>query len=208
MPYICFDLEGPLSPQDHAYEVMKLIPFGQKLFEVISRYDDILTIEERESHEPGETLKFITPFIISGGITESDLKKISQEAKLMSGAKELIDGLQKSGWQVFIISSSFEQHALNIAGKLGVSQLHVFSTKFPLDKFREKANREEIGKLGLVRDKIISLRGEGEIKSFLDNFFRHVVPREYPTINEILGTIQVMGGSRKAEAVESIRALF
>lgn len=24
--FICFDLEGPLSPQDNAYDLMKLIP--------------------------------------------------------------------------------------------------------------------------------------------------------------------------------------
>ncbi len=41
--FICFDLAGPLSPQDNAYDLMKLIPNGDKLFEVISRYDDLLT---------------------------------------------------------------------------------------------------------------------------------------------------------------------
>jgi len=45
MNFICFDLEGPLSPQDNAYELMKLFPDGDKVFEVISRYDDLLTLE-------------------------------------------------------------------------------------------------------------------------------------------------------------------
>jgi predicted HAD superfamily phosphohydrolase len=49
--FICFDLEGPLSPQDNAYELMKLFPNGDKIFEVISRYDDLLTLEEREDYE-------------------------------------------------------------------------------------------------------------------------------------------------------------
>jgi len=40
MNLICFDLEGPLAPQDNAYELMKLFPRGGKIFEVISRYDD------------------------------------------------------------------------------------------------------------------------------------------------------------------------
>ncbi len=42
---ICFDLEGPLAPQDTAYELMKLFPRGGKIFEVISRYDALLTLE-------------------------------------------------------------------------------------------------------------------------------------------------------------------
>ena len=45
--FICFDLEGPLSPQDNAYELMKLFPNGDRIFEVISRYDDLLTLEGR-----------------------------------------------------------------------------------------------------------------------------------------------------------------
>jgi predicted HAD superfamily phosphohydrolase len=38
MNLICFDLEGPLAPQDNAYDLMKLFPHGGKVFEVISRY--------------------------------------------------------------------------------------------------------------------------------------------------------------------------
>ena len=39
MNLICFDLEGPLAPQDNAYELMQLFPHSSKIFEVISRYD-------------------------------------------------------------------------------------------------------------------------------------------------------------------------
>jgi predicted HAD superfamily phosphohydrolase len=63
MKLICFDLEGPLSPQDNAYELMKLFPDGGKIFEVISRYDDLLTLENRPDYEPGDTLALIAPFL-------------------------------------------------------------------------------------------------------------------------------------------------
>ena len=59
MNFICFDLEGPLSPQDNAYELMKLFPNGDKIFEVISSYGDLLTLEEKEDYELGEI--FETP---------------------------------------------------------------------------------------------------------------------------------------------------
>ena len=55
MNLICFDLEGPLAPQDNAYDLMKLFPNGDKIFEVISKYDDLLTLEGRENYEPGDT---------------------------------------------------------------------------------------------------------------------------------------------------------
>ena len=43
---------------------MKLFPNGDRIFEVISRYDDLLTLEEREGYEPGDTLALIVPFLI------------------------------------------------------------------------------------------------------------------------------------------------
>ena len=128
---ICFDLEGPLSPQDHAFEAMKLVPNGEKLFKEISRFDDILALKGQKNHQPGDTLKLIAPFLILGGVTPADLKKVSQKAKLVPGAKELVKKLKKEGWKIFIISTSYKQHALNIAGGLGVSQEDVFCTKFP-----------------------------------------------------------------------------
>ena len=73
MKLICFDLEGPLAPQDNAYELMKLFPNGGKIFEVISRYDDLLTLEGRENYEPGDTLALIVPFLAYHRITEEQI---------------------------------------------------------------------------------------------------------------------------------------
>lgn len=70
MNLICFDLEGALTPQDNAHELMKLFPRGHKIFEVISRYDDLLTLECRPDHEPGDTLALIIPFLVYHGITD------------------------------------------------------------------------------------------------------------------------------------------
>ncbi len=46
--FIWFDLEGPLSPQDNAYELMKLFPSGNKIFEIISRYDELADPRQKE----------------------------------------------------------------------------------------------------------------------------------------------------------------
>ena len=79
-----FDLEGPLSPQDNAYEVMHLFKDGPSLFEVISKYDDYLALQNRHDYEPGDTLKLIVPFLLVNGITEQDIRKVSKRAKLVS----------------------------------------------------------------------------------------------------------------------------
>ena len=84
---VCFDLEGPLSPQDNAYEVMGLLPNGHKIFEVISRYDDLLALEGREEYEPGDTLALIVPFLVYHGITEQDVKRVSETPAAEEGVR-------------------------------------------------------------------------------------------------------------------------
>ncbi|MDP2916814.1 MAG: hypothetical protein Q8O16_02660, partial [Dehalococcoidia bacterium] len=75
--YIAFDLEGPLSPQDNAYDLMKLFPDGDRLFEIISRYDDLLTLEGKEGYEPGDTLALIVPFLVLHDITEDNITELA-----------------------------------------------------------------------------------------------------------------------------------
>ncbi|HEX59904.1 MAG TPA: energy-converting hydrogenase A, subunit R, partial [Methanomicrobia archaeon] len=70
---VFFDLEGPLSPQDNAYEVMSSIENGDKIFEVLSRYDDIISLEGREGYEAGDTLALIVPFLVVHSISERDI---------------------------------------------------------------------------------------------------------------------------------------
>ena len=62
---VFFDLEGPISTQDNAYEVLGLVPNGHKIFEVISKYDDILALENRPNYEAGDTLSLIAPFLVA-----------------------------------------------------------------------------------------------------------------------------------------------
>jgi energy-converting hydrogenase A subunit R len=87
---ICFDLEGPLSPQDNAYEVMGIAQNGSKVFEVLSEFDDILALEGMEGYEPGDTLKLIIPFLIYYDLHENEIREVSDRAALVKGMKETI----------------------------------------------------------------------------------------------------------------------
>ena len=115
---ICFDLEGPLAPQDNAYELMRLFPNGNRVFEVISRYDDLLTLQGRADYEPGDTLALTAPFLACHGIRESQIANMGRKAKLTSGALRLVARLKSRGWEVFCISTSYEQYALSITARL------------------------------------------------------------------------------------------
>jgi energy-converting hydrogenase A subunit R len=203
MPLICFDLEGPLSPQDNAYEVLGLTENGHKVFEVISRYDDILTLRGRPGYEPGDTLKLIIPFLLLHGITEREIKKVSEKGGLIPGVKQTISDLKENGWRVHIISTSYQQHAYNIASKLGVSSDDVACTHLPLDHYHSMLKEEDLKSLEAVEKRILDF-GEGgkedEMVNYLDRFFFQDITKT--RLGEIFREVTIVGGARKVDAME------
>jgi len=196
--FICFDLEGPLSPQDNAYELMKLFPNGDKVFEVISRYDDLLTLEEREDYEPGDTLALIVPFLILHNISESDIADLAGRASLTGGADKLVSWLQSSGWKVFCISTSYEQYAIHITQKLGIYAHNVACTPFPLNKFRAALSKEDSELLQQAEQDMLTMRpvaDDDRIKQSLDKFFWEKLPAT--DLGAAITQVKPIGGRRK-----------
>ena len=200
--FICFDLEGPLSPQDNAYELMKLFPNGDKVFEVISRYDDLLTLEEREDYEPGDTLALIVPFLILHNISGDNIAELAAKASLTSGAEKLISWLQSNSWKIFCISTSYEQYAMRITQKLDIYAHNVACTAFPLDKLRATLSPEEKGLMQQAEDDILTMRpvdDDERIKQSLDNFFREKLPAT--DLGKAIKEVRPVGGRRKVAAL-------
>jgi energy-converting hydrogenase A subunit R len=199
---ICFDLEGPLSPQDNAYELMKLFPNGDKIFEVISRYDDLLTLEEREDYEPGDTLALIVPFLILHNITEENIAELAAKANLTGGADKLIYWLQSSGWKVFCISTSYEQYATRITHKLGIYAHNVACTAFPLDQLRATISPEEKKLMQKAEEDMLTIKldDDEKIKSSLDKFFWERLPET--DLGAAIREVKPVGGRRKVAALE------
>ncbi|RLC94799.1 MAG: hypothetical protein DRI40_07050 [Chloroflexi bacterium] len=210
-PLICFDLEGPLSSQDNAYEVMGLIPNGHKAFEVVSRYDDLLALEGREGYEPGDTLALILPFLIRHEITEESIEQVSKRAHIVTGAAELIGRLKKKGWDLYVVSTSYEQHALQVADRLGLASNNVVCTRFPLDALRRAVSGQDLALLKEAEEYIIERlyhenvgRGARDrlIKPYLDDFYWRRLPET--AIGAPNRRIEVVGGRRKVWAIERI----
>jgi len=240
---IFFDLEGPLSPQDNAYEVMKLVgkegkageggKEGARVFEAISKYDDFISLQEREGYEPGDTLALIVPFLLLHGVTEAEIKRVSERAKLVDGARELFERLQEGGgekegkerekegkerekegkggekWEVYIISTSYEQHAYNVGRRLGVPEENIVCTRLDLEGARARLGEKEafFSLVEKVEEDLIGLyssideAGRERFVSRLDEFFF----RQLPALGyDVLGATRVVGGERKAEAVRKI----
>jgi energy-converting hydrogenase A subunit R len=204
MNLICFDLEGPLAPQDNAYELMKLFPRGGKIFEVISRYDDLLTLEGRPDYEPGDTLALITPFLAYHGIEEEQIVAMGQKAGLTPGATELISELKSRGWDIFCISTSYKQYAFPITQRAGIPSDNVACTSFPLAQIRQLLSQGEFVLLEQTEHEIVNLNpftDDTRIKEYLDYFYGQKLPQT--SSGRIIGQVKPVGGRRKVEALEN-----
>ena len=200
--YICFDLEGPLTPRDNAYDLMKLFPDGEKIFEVISRYDDLLTLEEREDYEPGDTLALIVPFLVLHGITEDNIATLATGASLIGGARELVSWLETGGWKVFCITTTYEQYALHITQKLGIFSHNVAGTLFPLNRIRQNLKQTDLTLLQKAETDILTMyppANDEQIKQSLDKFFWEELPTT--KLGEMIKQVKPVGGRRKVEAL-------
>ena len=207
--FICFDLEGPLSPQDNAYELMKLFPNGDRVFEVISRYDDLLTLEEREDYEPGDTLALIVPFLILHNISEDNITTLAAKASFTGGAAKLVSWLEYSGWKVFCITTTYEQYATHITQKLGIFAHKVACTPFPLNKLRQALSEEELKLLRQAEEDILTMqpvKDDERIKQRLDDFFWKKLPAT--DLGMVIKEVKPMGGRRKVAALNKFAETY
>lgn len=189
-----FDLEGPLSPMDHAAEAMRIIgnklgrPDFFNLFQMVSLYDDELTLEGKPGYNPGDTLRLIAP-IVSTQLSDEELVEISDEAALTPGAKDLMATLDMD--DVYVASTSYQQHAYTVAEKLGIDLQHVNCTLLP--KYKDFPYLE--GLLDIFQK--YKKSDMQTVKRDLDALFWGEMDYDY------LKT-KVCGGQRKLDVVEQI----
>lgn len=204
---IAFDLEGPLSPQDNAYEVMGLTENGYEVFERLSRYDDILALESRPDYEPGDTLYLVLPFLFAENIKSEDVYYVSEKASLTPGAVETIKALKEEKIPIVIISTSYEPHAINIGRKVGISKDLIACTAFP---FTTEINipKEEKETIISLKKKLltISLSDNEALKRNLDEFYLKVLPSM--SFYSLISNIRVIGGRRKVNALREFMEKF
>ena len=186
---------------------MKLIPHGDRIFEVISRYDDLLTMEGREGYEPGDTLALIVPFLVLHNISEADIATSAIKATLTGGAAELVSSLKSSGWEAFCITTTYEQYANHITQKLGISESSVACTKFPLDKLKITLCKEDTTLLREMEQDILAIGDDDSIiKQKLDSFFWGKLPRTQ--FGRAIREVKPMGGRRKVAALKGFCQRF
>lgn len=182
--------------------MMKRFPEGGHVFEVISRYDDLLAMEEREGYEPGDTLALIAPFLMLHNISDDDIMELARSAHLTGGAEKLVSWLEWNGWRVFCITTAYEQYAHHITNKLGIFAHNVASTPFPADSLKQSLSRDDLELVRKKEEEILALKPVGDddrIRESLDSFFLEKLPAT--GIGAIVAGIKPVGGRRKVDAL-------
>ncbi|WP_455369577.1 hypothetical protein [[Eubacterium] cellulosolvens] len=212
------DCEGPISKNDNAYELTeKLVQEGDKLFGIISTYDDIQAeIVRRSNYRAGDTLRLIVPFLRACGATNEIIRDFSIKGiRLVSGSKEtlsFIRGLMPS----YIVSTSYEHYIQSLCEVIDFPFKNTYCTELDIDSY--DFTRDEIDKIMKWINEIVKLPkpkipiGAKSIKdlteddqktvNYLDEiFWKNMLDM---VSGEIIKQIRPVGGTEKVDAVKDI----
>ncbi len=214
------DCEGPISKNDNAFELtLYFVPNGDHLFELISKYDDVLAdVVEKPGYKAGDTLRLILPFLKAYGATNQKIGKYSsRNILLVPGAQQTLQFVE-SLMPSFIVSTSYEQYISSLCHLTGFPVEKVYCTKLDLDKYemskedekRLKDISQEISAMPMIKipKKAISVknfsRKDRETIKRLDQIFWEEISGMESA--RILKETNPVGGHEKAKAVEDIVA--
>lgn len=209
------DCEGPISKNDNAFELAAhFIPDGDKLFSIISMYDDVLAdIVRKPGYSAGSTLKLILPFFKAYDITDEQMEDFSaNNIVLIADSKNTIQHVMGVA-DAFIVSTSYEHYIKALCKALGFPFNNTYCTKLRLDNYpiilQEKNHLKEIAK-EIAQMQLTTIPSEAKtIDDFspsdqaaiqrLDEIFWSEIPKMGS--GKLLSDVVTVGGEQKAEAI-------
>jgi len=199
---IAFDLEGPLTSQDAAFDLMGLVPGGHEVFRAISRYDDILALSGRPDYEPGDTLALIVPFLLRHRLGAVDIQRLADGAPLIQSARAVMERLTADGYEVCCITTTYEQYARRLTQRLGLPPERVACTAFPIEELRAGLGDADLAAVDLVETALLGLdieKDEERLRDLLDAFYWQELPGS--PLGEAVAAVKPVGGKRKVRAL-------
>jgi energy-converting hydrogenase A subunit R len=212
------DCEGPISKNDNAFEITShFVPNGDKLFTIISRYDDVLAdIVKKPGYKAGDTLKLVLPFLKAYGVTDQAMREFStRNLILISGAKDTLQYV-RSVAEAFIVSTSYEHYMKALCRAINFPFKNVYCTRFSIDKYGMTENEKiELEQIAQEIARMPMFEVFQNVKSFeglpheaqntirrLDEFFCEKITNMES--GQIYSEITPVGGSQKAVAIEDV----
>lgn len=212
------DCEGPISKNDNAFEAAAhFVPNGDKLFELISKYDDALAgVIKKPNYNAGDTLKLILPFLIAYDVTDEILKKFSAEnLVLIPASKNTLEHIRSIAAS-FIVSTSYEHYIRALCQTLSFPFENTYCTRLRLDNYtmplREKSQLRELA-TEIAQKPMVAIppaakslgefsKQDREIIQRLDEIFWEKISSM--DAGSIFQEVKPIGGHQKAEAVKEV----
>lgn len=211
------DCEGPISKNDNAFELTeRYVPFGGKVFSVVSKYDDIeADVVKRKDYNAGDTLKLILPILKAFEVTNKNMEEFSSKTlRLVPGSQITLTAVQSAG-PSYIVSTSYEPYIRSLCKKTGFPFENTYSTRLNLDNYSLVAD-EKIELQSIAREiaemPVMEIPDSNLFEDFsqpdrknierLDQiFWEHISKIE---IGRVLREVKPVGGREKAKAVQDI----
>jgi energy-converting hydrogenase A subunit R len=212
------DCEGPISKNDNAFEITSsFVPNGDRLFTVVSRYDDVLSeLVKRPGYKAGDTLKLVLPFLKAYGVTEQEMREFAADNLVcIPGSGDTLQYVRGLA-PAFIVSASYEHYLRALCQVLEFPFENTYCTRVSLDKYwlpeKEKGElkgiAETIARMPVfdVTPDMKSLddlpREDQKVIRQLDEIFRERIAKM--EIGKIYSEVNPVGGAEKAWAVNDI----
>jgi energy-converting hydrogenase A subunit R len=210
------DCEGPISKNDNAFEVTaRFVPNGDKLFALISKYDDVLAdVLKKPSYSAGSTLKLILPFLKAYDVTDRQMEEFSaQNLILIANSKDTLQHVRAVA-SAFIVSTSYEHYIKALCKALNFPYENTYCTKLSIDKYsiteQEKMRLKEVARetaqMPMItippaakRIEDFSRTDQATIKRLDAIFWNELVGM---SLGRIFSEVTTVGGSQKAAAIE------
>jgi len=212
------DCEGPISKNDNAFEVTShFVPNGDRLFAVISRYDDVLAdILKKPGYKAGDTLRLIIPFLKTYGATDRKMREFSaQSLVLIQCVKDTLQYTRNIA-HTFIVSTSYEHYIRALCQTLNFPYENTYCTRLSIDKYRiteeEKNKLKELAK-EISQMPVIEIPSEAKSLNDFSEKHRKTIQRlgeifwkEIANMEsgKIFHEVNPIGGREKADAVKDV----
>ena len=212
------DCEGPISKNDNAFELtMHFVPLGDKLFTVISRYDDVLAdVVRKPGYEAGDTLKLVLPFLKAYNVKDEHMEDFSRRSlALISNAQDTLRHVRSLA-PAFIVSTSYEHYVRALCQYVGFPFENTRCTRVSIDKYQ--MTKEEKKELQMLANEISQMPVYDippaasslkdlpiEVRTIVDRldeiFWRQIASMD---IGRIFSEVSTVGGTGKVKAIEEI----
>jgi len=150
--------KGFLQSNNSSRDLCKrFIDNGDKLYDMVSRYDDIVNfVLNRSEGRSGNTVRFIAPFLKAFGMTDyTAMTQCDRSMKLMPEAKRVMGHLMQT-MPTFVTTTSYEHNILNLCSELDIPRTVVDCTEITFDDHEmtrqtAKSVREMAGRISNLR---------------------------------------------------------